>query len=112
MHQGPAALLAPRLHRLPARPARVRRRYLVGHGSRTPARDVRALLLAAAAAAGRADVVVAPADPWTPAAAGAGGGGGAEMDTGRAVRELRGGRPLTPAAETVRAMADAVLRLG
>ncbi len=83
----------------------------MGHGSRTPARDVRALLLAAAAAAGRSDLVVAPADPWTPAAV-AGTGDEPEMDTGRAVRELRGGLPLTPAEETVRAMADDVLRFG
>ncbi len=82
----------------------------MGHGSRTAAHDVRALLLAAAAAAEREDVCVAPADPWTPPAGGAGSAGGAEMDTGRAVRELRAGRPLTPVVETVRSMAAAVLR--
>ena len=87
------------------------RRYLVGHQSRTTAPEMRTLLLAAAAAAGRPDLAAAipPADTWEPAVQ-PGGAGGPEIDSGRAVRELRGGRALTPAADSVQDMAAALLR--
>jgi hypothetical protein len=89
----------------------LRRRYLLGHPARTPSAVMRAVLLDAAVAAGRPDLCAAipPADTWEPAVP-AGGAGGPEMDSGRAVRELRGGRALTAAADTVREMAAAMLR--
>ena len=93
-----------------APPAGPLRRYLLGHESRTTAGEMRALLVQAATAAGRPELAagIPPADTWDPPVL-PGGMGGKEIDSGRAVRELRGGRAMRPAAETVLEMAGALL---